>query len=147
MRSDGYTDGKIAPRAAVIASTLVTAPVQEKVFHGDAAHELRTLLAIGHEKDVVALHGGTDARLDRFLAEDLRVRAELTRALKRDGFGVIGAHEHHPAVQIDEICDVRCERRQRLSGFAGFIEELGVANFERCDDAHGLFIFLTERLW
>ena len=138
MRRNGDADREIPARDGEIRTPLVASPIEKQLLQRDPAHELDAVFAVGHEKYVVFRHRAADAGLDRLLAQQGRESAELAGALQGDRLGVVGAHQHHPAVERDQRLRIAREFGQRLDHLAVRVEELRVVDFEFRDDGHWL---------
>src|SRR5882672_479752 len=133
---DGDANRKIPARAGGVASALVAAPVEKQLLQLDPAHQLSAVFPVGHEQHVVLAHRRADTGVDGLLAQQGGESAELAGALQRDRLRVVGAHQHHPAIQRDEGFCVARERRQRLHGLAVLVQETGVVDLEAGSDGH-----------
>jgi hypothetical protein len=128
--ADGHADGEVLARAGEVAAPLVAAPVEQDLDHGDAAQDLRALLAERGQQHVLGRHGGADADRDRLLAEGGAVGAEPSGALQRDRLGVEGTGQHHGPVERDERLRVPGEIGELPHGPAVEVEEPGVRDLE-----------------
>lgn len=113
MGSNRNAHRKVFARAAPIGAALVTAPKGQQFFDAYAAVEHRPLLAEGGQQHVLRAHRRRGADCYRFLPERRGDGAEPTGTLQIDRLGVVGAGEHHGAVEAHELLSVFGPRWER----------------------------------
>ncbi len=74
-------DRKVLSRSGEVAATLVSAPIQQQLFHCDAPPKLRARLAIGRQQHVRGSHRAGQPNADRFLAKGGRKSPQAAGAL------------------------------------------------------------------
>ena len=103
VRRDRDADRRDVPVGRVPPARRMAAPPLQDRLGGHAAHEPDRRLAVGREDPVVVRERERRARLDRLVVPEDRVGADPALPVVDDGALVVGAQEHHAAVQLEEI--------------------------------------------
>ena len=135
LSGDRHTARKIGTRRGKGAAPLVAAPVEQALDHGDAAQQLRAVIAIRWRKHVLRTHRARHPDADGLLTDRGGERAELSGSLQSNRLGVEGPRQGHGAMEPQQRLRIARENRSRLRQLAFGREELRKVDPKL--DAHG----------